>query len=68
MRAEVTDPKGDPSNPLDADERRQKFDALCAPVYSAGRRDRLWAVAGGLGEAGSLKTLIDLLPSEGGTP
>lgn len=65
LRAEVPDPKGDPSNPLDTEERREKFDALCAPVYSAGRRDALWAAAEGLGEAGSLKALIDLLPTEG---
>lgn len=65
LRAEVPDPKGDPGNPLNPEERREKFDALCAVVYSDARRNALWAAAASLGEAGSLKTLIDLLPAEG---
>ncbi len=64
FRADVPDPKGDPANPLDARERREKFDALCGAVYSAPRREALWAAVDALGEAGSLKALIDLLPTD----
>ena len=65
LRADVSDPKGDPANPLDARERREKFDSLGAGVYSAERRDALWRAGAELGEAGSLKSLVELLPADG---
>ncbi len=64
-RVEVPDPKGDPSHPLDRRERREKFDALCGAVYSATRCDR--GGRAGNRRAGSLKTLVDLLPSDAET-
>ena len=64
LRAEVPDPKGDPSHPLDDRERREKFDALCTPVYSERRRAALWDAGGALGDGASLKDLLELLPTD----
>ena len=65
LEARVPDPKGDPVNPLDAEERRAKFEALCASVYSEGRRTALWEATANLGAPGSLKPWLDLLGAEG---
>ncbi len=64
FRAEVPDPKGDPSNPLDPRERRAKFDSLCAEVYSEARRGALWETVEAFGPSASLKSLVELLPSD----
>ena len=64
LEARVPDPKGDPANPLDAAERRAKFEALCASVYSDGRREALWKATTQLGAPGTLKPWLDLLHAD----
>ncbi len=53
-------PKGDPRNPLSDGEIEEKFDALSAPVLSAGSRQRIKDAVWGLEKMESISTLMDL--------
>jgi len=62
--AQVAEPKGDPGNPLDATERRAKFDALTTAIWSRARREAIGAAVENLVHPGSLKPLLELLPND----
>ena len=64
LRAEVENPKGDPANPLSADELREKFVTLTDGVYSAVRRVAIMDAVTMLGTDTSLERLITLLPTD----
>lgn len=64
VEARVPEPKGDPGNPLGAEERRAKFASLTAGIYSPERRAALEAAVDHLTQPGSLKPLLELLPRD----
>ena len=64
LRAEIDDPKGDPTNPLTPDELRAKFDDIAAPVYSSERRDTIAASIARLGNDTERADLTRLLPTD----
>jgi 2-methylcitrate dehydratase len=57
-------PKGDPRNPLTDGEIEEKFDALAAPVLSAGGRARLKDAVWGLEKLDSVGDLMDLCKAD----
>jgi 2-methylcitrate dehydratase PrpD len=61
FNAQVTDPKGDPTNALTHEEMRMKFDELTCECWSAERRERIVALIEGLGESGSLSDLSEAM-------
>ncbi len=54
-------PKGDPRNPLTDQEIEEKFDALAAPVLSAGGRQAVKQAVWNLDQAASITEVMDLL-------
>ena len=64
MRAEIDDPKGDPTNPPSPAELRAKFDEITEPVYSGERRDAIAETVAALGGSAGLPELLTLLPSD----
>lgn len=64
LRAEIDDPKGDPTNPLSPAELRAKFDEITEPVYSGERRDAIAETVAALGGSAGLPELLTLLPSD----
>ncbi|MDH3729702.1 MAG: MmgE/PrpD family protein [Acidimicrobiia bacterium] len=63
-RAEIDDPKGDPTNPLSSQELRAKFDDLTSHCYTAPRRDALAMATATLGTGTSLADMVELLPAD----
>jgi 2-methylcitrate dehydratase PrpD len=66
LRAEIDDPKGDPTNPLSPGELRTKFDDITGPVYSVQRQDAIATAVAGLGSASSFPELISMLATDTG--
>ena len=66
LRADVDDPKGDPTNPLSPAELRAKFDEITRPVYSEQRQDAIAAAVAGLGHDTSFAGLVSLLAADNG--
>ena len=66
LRAEIDDPKGDPTNPLSPGELRAKFDDITGPVYSVQRQDAIATAVAGLGSASSFPKLISMLATDTG--
>ena len=64
FRAEVDDPKGDPTNPLSPEELRAKFDDITGLVYSSRRRDAIAGSIDILGSGSSLSELLAMLPTD----
>ncbi|MDH3190086.1 MAG: MmgE/PrpD family protein, partial [Acidimicrobiia bacterium] len=64
FRAEVNDPKGDPTNPMSPAENVAKFQVLTSHAYSTGRREALVAAVSEIGRKTSFSQLIDLLPAD----
>ncbi len=60
LTAQLDYPKGDPRNPLTDAEIEEKFDALAAPVLSAGARKRLKSAVWSLEKLDSVAQLMDL--------
>ena len=67
FRAEIDDPKGDPTNPLSPEELRAKFDDLTSAVYSLVRRDALAATIEALGGTAEMDELVALLSADHGS-
>ena len=61
--SEVSDPKGDPANPLTLSELRDKFDELAAPGYGPESREAIAEAVERIGEHGSLANLVMTLGS-----
>ena len=64
LRAEIDDPKGDPTNPLTPVELRAKFDDIAALVYTAERRDALAGTIDRLGSGSEMADLLGLLAAD----
>ncbi|MDH3457856.1 MAG: MmgE/PrpD family protein [Gemmatimonadota bacterium] len=58
-------PKGDPRNPLSDGEVEEKFDALAAPVLSAGGREKLKQAVWRLEDVRSISDLMTLSIADG---
>jgi 2-methylcitrate dehydratase PrpD len=63
-KARIDHPKGDPENPLCAEELRAKFDDLTEGIYSDTRREEIVACIERLPQPGAFKTLLERLPSD----
>ena len=63
-RATVDDPKGDPTNPLSAEEIARKFRRLTRDAYTDGRQEAVEEVVSAFGGGSSIRDLVDLLPSD----
>jgi 2-methylcitrate dehydratase len=61
---QVDYPKGDPRNPLTDAEIEEKFDALAAPVLTAGSMKKVKAAVWGLDTLGSIGELMATLRSD----
>ena len=64
LRADVDDPKGDPTNPLSPEELRAKFDNITSGCYTVERRNAIAGVSANLGRDSSLDDLVGLLPGD----
>ena len=64
LRVGIDDPKGDPTNPLTAQELRAKFDDITIPVFSSSRQDAVALAVRGLAESSTLTDLHSVLPSD----
>ncbi len=60
LKEQLDYPKGDPRNPLTDAEIEEKFDALAAPLLSAGARDRLKKAVWNLEKLKTVTELLDL--------
>ncbi len=63
-RADIDDPKGDPTNPLTAEEISTKFRRLTREAYSGQRQKTVEDVVSTLGHGSSFQDLVGLLPSD----
>jgi 2-methylcitrate dehydratase PrpD len=57
LRAAVTDPKGDPANPLSHAEAQEKFEELTAGCWDAERQSLVSSLIEGLGGVGTISAL-----------
>lgn len=64
VRAEINDPKGDPTNPLSPGELRAKFNEITAPVYTAERQNAIAAAVATLGAGSTIAELTSLVPGD----
>ena len=63
LESPTTQAEGDPETPLSADAFRTKFGDLAAPMLGASTADKVWDLAGGLADGGTIQPFMDAVLS-----